>query len=122
MSQKRPLFIWLLVIILLLLLGTIFWYRHLNAVTKAADANMTRTNQVVLAQAKTAEVPVYLSALGAVTPTQSVTVRTQISGYLLRVLFQEGQTVKAGDVLAEIDSQTYQAQLMQFEGQLARDQ
>lgn len=77
---------------------------------------------VVLAQAVTKNVPIYLYALGSVTPTYSVTVRTQINGQLMRVLFKEGQMVKAGDLLAEIDDRPYQAQLTQNEGQYARDQ
>lgn len=78
--------------------------------------------QVVVAPVEHRDVPVYLSALGGVTPTYSVTVRTQINGILMRVLFREGQLVKAGDLLAEIDSRPYEAQLIQYEGQLARDQ
>jgi multidrug efflux system membrane fusion protein len=74
---------------------------------------------VALAQAK--EVPVYLSALGAVTPTYSVTVKTMINGILLRVFFREGQMVKTGDLLAEIDPRPFQAQLVEYEGQLQRD-
>ncbi len=76
---------------------------------------------VVLTQAKNANVPIYVTALGTVTPTYSVTVKTQVNGQLLRVLFKEGQLVKAGDVLAEIDPRLYEAQLAQYEGQLARD-
>lgn len=76
---------------------------------------------VVIAKVKTMDVPLYLNALGSVTPTYSVTVRSQINGQLLRVLFREGQMVKAGDLLAEIDSRPYEAQLTQYEGQLARD-
>ncbi len=76
---------------------------------------------VVVAPTQNKDVPVYLSALGAVTPTYSVTVKTQINGILLRVLFREGQMVKAGDLLAEIDPRPYQAQLLEYEGQLQRD-
>ncbi|QBB70175.1 MdtA/MuxA family multidrug efflux RND transporter periplasmic adaptor subunit [Pseudolysobacter antarcticus] len=71
---------------------------------------------------KPADVNVFLTALGTVTPLNTVTVRTQISGQLLRVQFQEGQLVKQGDLLAEVDPRPYQAQLAQYEGQLARDQ
>jgi multidrug efflux system membrane fusion protein len=77
---------------------------------------------VVTAVAQSKDMPIYLSALGTVTPTYTVTVRTQINGQLLRVLFREGQLVKAGDLLAEIDPRPYQAQLIQYEGQLLRDQ
>ena len=77
---------------------------------------------VVLTQAATRTMPVFLSALGTVTPTYTVTVKTQVNGQLIHVLFREGQLVKAGDLLAEIDDRPYQAQLMEYEGQLARDQ
>ncbi len=84
--------------------------------------NKSRLNSVVSVPAKTKDVPVYLSALGTVTPLESVTVKTQINGQLLSVLFHEGQVIKEGDLLAEIDSNLYKAQYTQFEGQLFRDQ
>src|SRR6201982_3572644 len=63
-----------------------------------------------------------LNALGTVTSLATVTVRTQISGYLIKVVFKEGDEVKKGDLLAEIDSRPYEAALAQQRGQLARDQ
>jgi len=77
---------------------------------------------VVLAVAKSSNVPVYLQALGTVTPTSSVTVKTQINGQLMQVLYHEGQDVRTGELLAQIDPRPYQAQLIQYQGQLARDQ
>lgn len=66
-------------------------------------------------------IPIYLSALGNVTPIKTVTVRTQINGQLLRVHFADGQLVNAGEMLAEIDPRPYEALLHQYEGQLLRD-
>jgi multidrug efflux system membrane fusion protein len=68
------------------------------------------------------DIPVYLDGLGTVTPLQSVTVRSRVDGELVAVHFSEGQPVKKGELLAEIDPRPFQAQLAQAEGQLARDQ
>lgn len=76
---------------------------------------------VSIAPVKTENVPVYFSALGTVNPIYTITVKTQISGTLTHVYFQDGQTVKTGDVLAQIDARPYEAQLLQFQGQLLRD-
>lgn len=64
---------------------------------------------------------VYLSALGSVTAITTITVKTQVDGPLLSINFSEGQLIKAGDPLAEIDPRPFQAALDQAEGQLARD-
>ncbi len=66
--------------------------------------------------------PITLDALGTVTPFETVTIRTQIAGTLMELGFTEGQMVKKGDFLAQIDPRPYQAALAQAQGQLAKDQ
>ena len=68
------------------------------------------------------DMPVTLSQLGTVTPLATVTVKTQISGYLVQVAFKEGQMVNKGDFLAQIDPRPYQVALEQAQAQLAKDQ
>jgi multidrug efflux system membrane fusion protein len=68
------------------------------------------------------DIGVDLNALGTVTSLATVTIRTQISGYLIKIDFKEGQDVKRGDLLAEIDPRPFEATLAQAKGQLARDE
>ena len=76
---------------------------------------------VGVAKAARGNIDVTLDALGTVTPLATVTVRPQVSGQIIRFAFHEGQMVKAGDLLAQIDPRTFQAALDQSKGQLARD-
>ncbi|MCL2523083.1 MAG: MdtA/MuxA family multidrug efflux RND transporter periplasmic adaptor subunit [Betaproteobacteria bacterium] len=82
---------------------------------------MDRPQPVIVAPVEKADMPVYLDAIGTVTARSTVTVRPRVDGQLMRLLFREGQTVKAGDLLAEIDPRPFQVQLAQAEGQMARD-
>lgn len=81
-----------------------------------------RAIPVTVASAARRDVPIYLEGLGNVAAFQTVTVRTQVDGRLDAVLFREGQAVRKGQVLAQIDSRPFQAQLHQAEGALARDE
>jgi len=77
---------------------------------------------VAIATAKTADMPVWLDSLGTVTPTATVTVTPQVGGVITQVLFDEGQMVRKGALLATIDARAYDAALMQARGTLKRDQ
>lgn len=77
---------------------------------------------VVVAPVTKGNIDIVFNALGTVTPTATVTVRSQISGHLTQILFDEGQTVQKGDLLAVIDPRPYELALEQAQGQLLKDQ
>ena len=77
---------------------------------------------VVVATAHRGDLPVYFNGLGTVTAFNTVTVRSRVDGQIVKINFTEGQFVKEGDALIEIDPRPYQVQLEQAEGQLAKDQ
>jgi multidrug efflux system membrane fusion protein len=123
--KRRP---WLRIIVAVLLaaVALFVWQRWeqiapgtIQAKNDAGKASPPQT--IRAAEAIRGEMPITIDALGAVTPLATVTVRTQISGTLMNVGFVEGQLVKIGDFLAQIDPRPYQAALDLAQGQLAKD-
>jgi len=86
------------------------------------SATLARPIPVVVARATKRDVPVFLDGLGNAVPLVTVTVRPQVDGPLTSILFQEGQQVKKGDLLARIDPRPFAIQLHQAQAALARDQ
>jgi multidrug efflux system membrane fusion protein len=118
---------WLWLILLLAAAGAGGWAVHhfdlLGTKTDAPAKAATRPVPVVASAARRSDVKLYLSGLlGTVTAFQTVTVRTRVDGEITKVYFTEGQMIKAGEPLVEIDPRPYEVQLAQAEGQLARDQ
>ena len=87
----------------------------------AGSGSAARTVPVKVSIAARQDVPIWLEGLGTVAAVQQVTVHTLVDGRLDKVLFVEGQTVKAGQVIAQVDPRPFQVQLETAQGQLARD-
>src|SRR5271165_2694824 len=87
-----------------------------------AQAAAPRAVSVATAQVQRQDVPVYLTGLGAVTAFNTANIKSRVDGQIMKVNFQEGQNVKEGAALIEIDARPYQAQLDQVQAQLFRDQ
>ena len=122
-TTRRRWWLWLLVLgaALIAVLVIVRWQTQRSAAAKARETGPP-TVPVVVASARKGEIPVYLNALGSAAPFNTVTVRSRIDGQLLKVNFQEGQFVRQGDSLAEIDPKPFEVQLDQARGQLARDE
>ena len=114
-SQRR----WPWLTVLLLGVGVYGWFLHSRANTSVVKVPSV---PVAASFVKTGKLDVYLNQIGTVTPFATVTVKSRIAGQIMKIDFTEGQSVKAGDLLANIDPAPYEAQLAQSEGQLARDQ
>ena len=113
----------LIVIIVVIIAGLVITPKLRNSLAKKESPSANQRPQPVVAlMAKKADFDVYLKGLGTVIPTNTVTVKSQVSGQLIAVHFKEGQQVNLGDLIAEIDPRPFQVQLMQAEGQLARDE
>src|SRR5260370_631442 len=82
----------------------------------------TGTMPVVAAPAVTGDIDITLNGLGTITSLATVTVKSQISGQLVRVAYQEGQMINKGELVAEIDSRPYELALAHAQGALERDQ
>jgi multidrug efflux system membrane fusion protein len=125
-GKSRSLWIlWLVIVCVLSGIVALVVYRLRTSQANASS----RTNvggrgiPVDVAMAERGNLPVYQDALlGTVTPIQTVTIHTRVDGQLIKVAFVEGQIVKKGDLLVQIDPNPFKAQLEQAQGQLAKDQ
>jgi membrane fusion protein, multidrug efflux system len=112
---------WLSIAVLLIVAGVVWWNRQQSAPQQAAG-RAAPPMSIVAGVVDKGDIGITLNALGTVTSLATVTIRTQISGYLLKIDFKEGDDVKKGDLIAEIDPRPYEAALAQAKGQLARDE
>lgn len=117
--SRRIVKILLPVVVIVLLVGLVRW-RQAAADNGKRDKHPPQV--VTVAQVATRDMALHLVALGTVTPNNTVTVHSRVDGQLMRLNFTEGQQVKAGQLLAELDPRPFQAQVEQVQGQLAHDE
>jgi len=109
---------WLILLLIIFAVILFAYWRHQGS---SGPAHPKAAQAVGVAKAVSGSMPEVLTALGTVTPTATVTVLPQLSGYLTQVAFTEGQTVTQGQFLAQIDPRPYQVQLEQYTAQQAKD-
>jgi multidrug efflux system membrane fusion protein len=115
-------------LVALALCGVFGWRHFYGADAGAAGRNKANSAQtsapipVTIAQAKTADFPVYLNGLGAVEPYQTVLIRSRVDGAIVKIAFKQGQMVKQGDVIAQVDPRPYQATLDQALAKKTQDE
>lgn len=120
-------------ILSLAIFGSLIWYvsyrspdpsatSDLQKTMKPSDDATLRATPVTVAPVRQGSLDVYQFALGTVTPLNTVVVHGRVDGQLMSIAFTEGQMVKAGDLLAQIDPQPFEVQLALATGQLARNQ
>jgi len=111
-------------LLLIIVAGIVWWTKHSAGPEQAGGRNGRNAApmSIVPEVVGKGDININLNALGTVTSLATVTIRSQISGYLQKIAFKEGDEVKKGDLLAEIDSRPYEAALAQANGNLARDE
>ncbi|MGH9716274.1 MAG: MdtA/MuxA family multidrug efflux RND transporter periplasmic adaptor subunit [Candidatus Acidiferrales bacterium] len=113
---------WIWVVLVLLVVAGAIVYQMSRTRTAAKDVSADQPISVGVAPVIETNVPFYLTGLGTVTAYNTVTVHSRVDGQIMKVYFREGQFVKTGALLAEIDPRPYQVALEQAQGQLAKDQ
>jgi membrane fusion protein, multidrug efflux system len=110
------------IVILLIVGGVVWWTKQAAPPQQAGGGRNSAPMSIVPEVVGKGDIGININALGTVTSLATVTIRTQISGYMQKIDFTEGNDVKKGDLLAEIDPRPYEATLAQARGQLARDE
>jgi multidrug efflux system membrane fusion protein len=103
----------------------LYYYQHGVATQQAANAKsaaVPRGIPITAAKARVGDIGIYVEALGTVTPVYTVTVMSRVQGEIVNIYYREGQMVRKGDPLIDIDPRPFEAAVKQAEGQLARDQ
>src|ERR1700689_4822005 len=121
-SYASQWWIWILGALIILSIGYI-WHARRQAAAAAAAAKAVKPMVPVSAvHAQRGDLNLYLTALGSVSPFNTATIKSRVDGTIVDILFKEGQTVKEGHLLIQIDPRPYQVQLTQAQGTMAKDE
>ena len=121
-SKTKRAILWS-VLLLAILLAAVLIYRHEETANKAAATPRTPPGiTITTATAQKGSIGVYLDSIGTVTPVYTDSITSEVTGLIEAVHFTEGQRVKKGDPLIDIDSRPFRATLLQAQGALERDQ
>jgi membrane fusion protein, multidrug efflux system len=118
---------WIVALVIVAVVGAAVWKirgnsKEQNSVQMMMAAQADRPTPVQVSSVQQKTMPIFLTALGTVTAYNTVTIKSRVDGQLMQVPVREGQAVKQGQMLAEIDPKPYQAALEQAQGQLVKDQ
>ncbi|MBD1228721.1 MdtA/MuxA family multidrug efflux RND transporter periplasmic adaptor subunit [Xenorhabdus griffiniae] len=129
MNNKSRSYFFRLAAVLAVIIGVVFFaWKYFNVSSSTSDSQNAESKPnpfqppVQVATAEIKSIPHYLGGLGTVLAANTVTVTSQVEGQLIALHFNEGQYVKKGDLLAEIDPRTFQVKLARAQGQYAKDQ
>ena len=119
-GRAIPLILGIIAVVGLILYLSFGLDRSTSSSRSARDKDPLDSIPVVAAPVRQGNLDIYLFALGTVTPVNSAVVRARVDGQILSIAFEEGQMVKAGELLAQIDPRPFEMQLALSSGQLAR--
>lgn len=123
-THRSHAWIWILLVVVLAIAALIY-YRRQQAAAEAAKAKAAAANRsvpITTGTVRQGPIGIYINALGTVTPVYTATITSRVDGQIFSVNYREGQMVRKGDVLVEIDPRPYQAALTQAQGTLAHDE
>jgi multidrug efflux system membrane fusion protein len=122
-KTKRRSVIWIVILLVAVIGGGVAFYARSGVSTKnEAQAKAPSAVPVTAQTVRTADFPVYLDGLGTVQPYDTITVRSRVDGQVTKVAFRQGQMIKQGDLLVQIDPRPFQAALAQAQAKKAQDE
>ena len=122
-SRWLRVFVWIALLLTFGLIFALVLYHHDDSQSSAPTPRRGSTGPVTTSTsvAQKGNIGVYLYAIGTVTPVYTASITSEVTGLVSQVHYREGQLVRKGEALIDIDARPYQAQLMQAEGALERD-